>query len=258
MKLFQTSIFAATLILASSAIGSIRPITDIVDDINPAFQVSNQQNAMMSQEELIKDAISSIPAIVVSDELANLSWDDVIIQAVPKLDDESEAIAKSLEESLKGLNGQFGDFIPDTPLTKKFITSLPTPHGGSEFECLAEALYFEGRGETLSGQRAIAEVILNRVASKQFPNTICDVVNQGTGKIHQCQFSYTCDGVPEVVHEAKAYDTVSKVARLMMDGLYEKKKITGGALFYHTTAVRPYWASSMSNTAKLGSHIFYR
>lgn len=140
--------------------------------------------------------------------------------------------------------------------TKAWIDARPEATGGSEFACLSEALYFEARGETVKGQFAVAEVILNRVKSSQFPDTVCGVINQGTGRRYQCQFTYTCDGHKEVIHEPKAYERVAKVARLMLDGV--QADLTEGATYYHTTAVKPRWARSFTRTAKYGVHLFYR
>ncbi|MBB3993023.1 spore germination cell wall hydrolase CwlJ-like protein [Sulfitobacter undariae] len=139
--------------------------------------------------------------------------------------------------------------------TRAWIASQPKAKGTSEFQCLAEALYFEARGETVKGQFAVAEVIRNRVKSSRFPNSYCSVINQGTGKKHQCQFSYTCDGKAEVVNEPAAYARVAKVARATIDG--KSPDITNGATFYHTTAVRPSWSRKFTNTARFGVHLFY-
>ncbi len=128
--------------------------------------------------------------------------------------------------------------------------------GGKEWKCLTEALYFEARGESVKGQFAVAEVILNRVKSRRFPNSICGVVNQGTGKLHQCQFSYTCDGKSEAVHENRAYVRVGKIARILMDGA--PRNLVLGATYYHATSVRPRWARVFKRTATIGSHYFYR
>ncbi len=139
--------------------------------------------------------------------------------------------------------------------TRAWLASQPRAKGSAEFQCLAEALYFEARGETIKGQFAVAEVIRNRVKSSRFPNSYCSVINQGTGKKHQCQFSYTCDGNPEVVAEPAAYARVAKVARATIDG--NSPDITDGATFYHTTAVRPSWSRKFTNTARFGVHLFY-
>lgn len=144
----------------------------------------------------------------------------------------------------------------DVMFTRAWLASQPKAKGSSEFKCLAEALYFEARGETVKGQFAVAEVIRNRVKSGRFPSTYCAVINQGTGKKHRCQFSYTCDGRPEVVAEPAAYARVAKVARATIDG--KSPDITDGATFYHTTAVSPSWSRKFTKTARFGVHLFYR
>lgn len=140
--------------------------------------------------------------------------------------------------------------------TKDWLDAQPAPTGGDALACLAEALYFEARGETVKGQFAVAEVILNRVDSELYPDTVCGVINQGTGKRYQCQFTYTCDGNAEVIREPSAYERVAKVARAMLDGA--PRKLTDGATHYHTTAVKPRWATKFPRTARIGVHLFYR
>jgi len=137
------------------------------------------------------------------------------------------------------------------------ISRMPKARGGREWRCLSEALYFEARGESLRGQFAVAEVILNRRDSRAFPNTVCGVVNQGTGGAkYACQFSYNCDGKPEVITERAAYERVAKVARIMLDG--EARVLTKGATYYHTVSVNPSWARKFTQTARIGVHKFYR
>lgn len=141
-------------------------------------------------------------------------------------------------------------------LTRGWVDSQPKAQGGSEWRCLAEALYFEARGESVKGQFAVAEVILNRVKSKRFPGTLCEVINQGTGRKWQCQFTYTCDGHKEIITEPRAFERVSKVARASLDGI--APRLTDGATHYHTTAVSPNWSKVFTRTAKIGVHLFYR
>ena len=151
---------------------------------------------------------------------------------------------------------------PRRSVPKKFdysrdaLAKLPKMRGGKEWECLAEALYFEARGESVKGQFAVAEVILNRVDSARFPDTVCGVVNQGTGKRYQCQFTYTCDGRAEAIHEPRAYTRVGKVAKLMIDGM--PRPLTNGATYYHTKAVNPRWSRRFTRTTTIGVHHFYR
>ncbi|MFK7754276.1 MAG: cell wall hydrolase [Sedimentitalea sp.] len=140
--------------------------------------------------------------------------------------------------------------------TSAWLDAQPKAKGGADWRCLSEALYFEARGETVKGQFAVAEVILNRVKSTRFPGTLCGVINQGTGRKYQCQFTYTCDGHSEVISEPRAFARVSKVARAAMDG--RVNALTNGATHYHTTAVRPAWARVYRKTARIGVHIFYR
>ncbi len=128
--------------------------------------------------------------------------------------------------------------------------------GGPQWRCLTEALYFEARGEGLTGQVAVAEVILNRVNSGSFPGSVCDVVTQGSGRKNACQFSYTCDGKPEDVANKKAFTRAGKIARVMMDG--RPRVLTGDAVFYHNATVRPKWTRKLVRTAVIGDHIFYR
>jgi spore germination cell wall hydrolase CwlJ-like protein len=140
--------------------------------------------------------------------------------------------------------------------SRDYLDSLPEAKGDAEWACLSEALYFEARGESVKGQFAVAEVILNRVDSGRFPNTVCGVINQGTGRKYQCQFTYTCDGHEEVVHEKQAYARVAKVAQLMLDGA--PRTLTDNATYYHTKAVRPSWSRKFARTTTIGVHHFYR
>lgn len=139
---------------------------------------------------------------------------------------------------------------------RAFLALQPAAEGGEQWQCLAEALYFEARGESVQGMFAVGEVILNRVDSGLFPDTLCSVINQGTGRKYACQFTYTCDGLAETIAEPRAWERVGKVARLLMDGA--PRALTEGATHYHTKAVNPSWARVYPRTASIGSHYFYR
>ncbi|SMX43286.1 cell wall hydrolase [Actibacterium lipolyticum] len=151
-----------------------------------------------------------------------------------------------------------GVVVPDENITydRAWLKAQPKASGGADWRCLSEALYFEARGESVKGQFAVAEVILNRVSSPNFPDSVCGVINQGTGRKFQCQFTYTCDGHAEVVSEPAAYNRVAKIARSMLDGA--PRDLTDGATFYHTRAVNPRWARVFQRTASIGQHFFYR
>ena len=144
----------------------------------------------------------------------------------------------------------------EVSFSKNWIDSQPKATGDAQWRCLAEAIYFEARGEQVKGQFAVAEVILNRVKSGQFPGTICKVIGQGTGRRYQCQFTYKCDGYKDIIAEKQAYARVSKVARLAIDGAAQE--LTDGALYYHTKFVRPRWSRKFTQTAAIGVHLFFR
>lgn len=137
-----------------------------------------------------------------------------------------------------------------------WIAAQPAPSGGAQWQCLSEALYFEARGESPKGLFAVAEVILNRVDSARYPDDVCGVVNQGTGRKFACQFTFTCDGRPEHINNPASFARVGKVARAMLDGA--PRSLTSGATFYHTTSVSPSWAARKERTARIGVHLFYR
>ncbi len=144
----------------------------------------------------------------------------------------------------------------DVEYSLAWVDSQPKAEGDQHFQCLAEALYFEARGETVKGQFAVAEVIVNRASSSIFPDTICGVITQGTGRRYQCQFTYKCDGYKDTIAEKQAYERVSKVARAVLDG--HSGNLTDGATYYHTNAVRPAWSRRFVRTASIGVHYFYR
>ncbi|TNC74996.1 cell wall hydrolase [Rubellimicrobium roseum] len=130
------------------------------------------------------------------------------------------------------------------------------PRGDDEWRCLAEAIYHEARGESLTGQIAVAEVVLNRRDSGRYPATVCGVVEQGSGQRNMCQFSFYCDGLSDAVADDGAWDIAGRIARAMLDGA--PRLLTDGAMFYHTRTVSPYWADDFTRTAAIGAHLFYR
>ena len=136
------------------------------------------------------------------------------------------------------------------------LLSLPVPKSDKQMSCLAEALYFEARGEPITGQLAVGEVILNRVEDTRYPSSICKVVNQGTGRRFACQFTYTCDGKLETVHERKPYEMALKIAKILMTT--HDRKLTRGSTHYHSNYVNPKWSKKFERVAKFGRHIFYR
>ncbi|MGB5560412.1 MAG: cell wall hydrolase [Paracoccaceae bacterium] len=189
------------------------------------------------------------PGIELGGELTQLLGQERIAMnsVTPKKFQQLQTVPKASRASVK---------TPVLNYSREFLSGQPAASGGEEWNCLAEALYFEARGESVKGQFAVAEVILNRVASRRFPNSVCGVVHQGTGKRFQCQFTYNCDGNKEIINEKAAWIRVGKVARLMLDGA--PRPLTEGATHYHTNAVNPRWSRKFSRTATIGVHYFYR
>jgi len=169
------------------------------------------------------------------------------------LDHETRALSAISPDKRAAL---FARADEDIRYSRDWLAANSVAKGGEEWRCLAEALYFEARGESVKGQFAVAEVILNRVDSSNYPDSVCGVIKQGTGRKYQCQFTYTCDGHDEVIAEPKAFREVGRVAHLMVNGA--ARALTNGATHYHTKAVSPRWARTYPRTATIGSHHFYR
>lgn len=129
--------------------------------------------------------------------------------------------------------------------------------GRKQQACLAQGIYFEARGEPLSGQAAVGQVILNRVKNPAYPNTVCGVVYQNKSKRNRCQFSFACDGIRDVVRSKQAWKAAQKVAKDITTGKVYSAEV-GDATHYHATYVRPRWAKKMKKTDHIGQHIFYR
>lgn len=115
--------------------------------------------------------------------------------------------------------------------------------------CLTEAVYFEGRGESMVGQMAIASVVLNRVDSSRYPNNVCSVVHERN------QFSYYWDGKHERMLDQGARTVAQNIATLALSGAYVE---LNGATHYHATYVNPSWSNDLLFIRQIGMHKFYR
>lgn len=123
--------------------------------------------------------------------------------------------------------------------------------------CLATAIYFEARGESTKGQEAVAQVVLNRVRSSLYPDTVCGVVFQGQMRRTGCQFSFTCDGRSDVPKDMVQWRKSNEVAKRMMEGQSFLSDI-GHSTHYHANYVAPRWRRELNKVKKVGTHIFYR
>ena len=121
--------------------------------------------------------------------------------------------------------------------------------------CLALNIYFEARSEPVQGQIAIAEVTLNRVASPDYPNNVCDVVLQENKD--GCQFSWWCDGKSDQPSEHNSLRTSKALAKLMLEEGDYITVVGKKVIHYHTEQIKPYWIKDLEKIAQIGKHIFY-
>ena len=140
---------------------------------------------------------------------------------------------------------------------------LFTAEDKPEMWCLAQNIYYEARSSNRADRIAVADVVMNRVNDKRYPNTICDVVKQGeqhaNGKMkrNRCQFSWYCDGKSDWPTNMDAWVEAQQIAYNMI--VYnDARGITEGATHYHATYVSPEWARDFALVGRIGEHIFYR
>jgi hypothetical protein len=123
-------------------------------------------------------------------------------------------------------------------------------------KCLTEAVYYEAASQELAGQRAVAQVVLNRVRNPAFPASVCGVVYQGAERVTGCQFTFTCDGSLSRTISRRAWMRAQQVATAALAGFVFRP--VGYSTHYHANWVVPYWASSLVRATSIGAHIFYR
>ncbi len=137
-----------------------------------------------------------------------------------------------------------------------FVAPRTVDDSARAADCLTAAVYYEARSQSVDGQRAVAQVVLNRVRDRAFPNTVCGVVYQGSQRRTGCQFSFTCDGSMNRPREPGAWDRARAVADAALSG--SVYAAVGAATSFHTTSILPWWASSLARITTIGQHIFYR
>ncbi|MBA2466814.1 MAG: cell wall hydrolase [Sphingomonas sp.] len=123
-------------------------------------------------------------------------------------------------------------------------------------ECLAQAIYYEAASESIEGQRAVAQVVLNRMRHPAYPSTVCGVVYQGSERTTGCQFSFTCDGSLRRVPSVSMFSRARRMAKEALAGRVSAQ--VGHATHYHADYVLPYWADSLDKMVQIGRHIYYR
>jgi spore germination cell wall hydrolase CwlJ-like protein len=146
------------------------------------------------------------------------------------------------------------DQRPKSPAERLALTG---PALAKAEKCLANAVYFEARGESVRGQIAVAQVVMNRVFSPFYPNDVCGVVYQNAHRHLACQFTFACDGIPDVVTEPDAWARAQRIAHDMLGGKLWMPEVAK-ATHYHAYWVHPDWVNEMKKIYKLGVHAFYR
>jgi spore germination cell wall hydrolase CwlJ-like protein len=143
---------------------------------------------------------------------------------------------------------------PKTPAERLGLEGKPRAKAE---KCLADAIYFESRGEPERGQIAVAQVVMNRVFSPFYPDSVCGVVYQNAHRHLACQFTFACEGKRLVVDEPDMWEQAKRIARDTLDGKLWLSEV-GKSTHYHAYWVRPSWIREMKRNYKFGVHTFYR
>lgn len=205
----------------------------------------------------VKRRDAAVPAFLAS--LVNNEKADILATAYqpPEPDYASASPFLSL---LKEEDPYRGRFVP--PLAKGDHSWMAKPLPASVFskaeqKCLATAIYFEARGESVRGQAAVAQVVLNRVRNPAYPDTICGVVYQNDNWRNRCQFSFACDGVKDRINSRSHFRTAEEIAIAVTAGKIFLPEVASST-HYYADYVNPRWARTMQKMKKIGLHIFYR
>ena len=165
--------------------------------------------------------------------------------------------------TLASLEQEQAELDTELPSQKKtgkrlaFKGETETEYQTRQRRCLATAIYFEARGEPVEGQIAVAQVVMNRVRSSLYPDTICGVVYQGQHRRTGCQFSFTCDGKADVAKDKERWRQANEIAYEFTQGETFLGDI-GQATNYHANYVSPRWRWGLNRIKKVGQHIFYK
>ncbi len=158
--------------------------------------------------------------------------------------------AKRIDRFASG-NKQIEDFV-NFDFTQLEVAAIRA----EDRKCLAQAIYYEARSESRVGQLAVADVVLNRVDSVHYPESICEVVFQGSERRTGCQFSFTCDGSMKARLNKRLWKQSDELAGAILAGL--RVPVSRNATHYHADYVDPPWAKRLTPTATIGTHKFYK
>lgn len=248
-KLLTAALFAVSIF-------SVMQIATAQNNSNP-LETTRYNDARELWSERSQDNFPG-SAFYFLDENSSEWIDPALAQNLAQNDDQARlqqaasALSSGLSDNLAPASVRFGT---GASANKFRLNGAQTSQYRAQ-QCLTTAIYYEAASEPDDGQRAVAQVILNRVAHPSYPNSVCGVVYQGSERRTGCQFSFTCDGSlrrkPSGIYWARA----RKVATAMLAG--EVSVPAGLATHYHTSDIRPYWAPSLSFLGTIGNHRFYK
>ena len=279
---------------ASLAIGAPEDLAAIPDEIEPNATIKQRGASFPAIDRAGKGDPVVVLRPGFDSHLRRPAPFDAVAAVAAREDSRSpSALAPAADAANRPLP-QFGDgATPSVPLEVALNSSTPTPSDGKaivvagrapaqttvaaqtaangrpnyaalidpkdstrQMRCLAEAIYFEARGEPEAGQAAVAQVVLNRVRSGIFPTNVCAVVYQDRNRPYACQFSFACDGTSLRVEEPDAWATATRIAQEVVSGAAFNAKVAE-ALNYHADYVYPDWAGELRRVDRIGGHIFY-
>ena len=147
--------------------------------------------------------------------------------------------------------------LPESGAREIYTGLIPAADMARQQRCLAEAVYFEARSESDEGRAAVAQVVLNRVKSPLYPDSVCGVVYQNSHRYLACQFTFTCEGKSLRITEPGPWRDAVRIAREVYEGTTYLPEV-GASTHYHAQYVRPYWAKKLKKMDTIGQHIFYK
>ena len=211
---------------------------------------------------LYRHALISLPALVMATSCVPAERPAAVARVQPERN--SRALLQRMALHVPDdISAKIATAAPDAPfavaaafVAPPFVTSTSVDDASRAAECLTAAVYYEARSQSEDGQRAVAQVVLNRVRDRAFPNSVCGVVYQGAERRTGCQFSFTCDGSMNRPREVGAWDRARAVAAAALGGSVYAP--VGAATSFHTTSILPWWASSLARITTVGAHVFYR
>ena len=244
------SVASLPAVTSEPAPGDAGPL-DPIDDTNPAVRLGRLY-------------FGAVPVGKDVGPIEQWPGDDPILVRPSAADPEIKRAA--LEPSPKKDEGKVGETVApkgevtgptQRPRTPAERLGLDAKGRAKAEKCLAEAVYFESRGETKRGQIAVAQVVMNRVFSGYYPTNVCGVVYQNAHRYNACQFTFACDRVKDVVNEPDMWEQAKQISRDMLDGKLWLSDI-GKSTHYHAYWVHPWWARTMRKLSRIGVHTFYR